>query len=158
MACIARVVRTGANITIVIKSMWDIKESVMTYRWSGSLDHQPLTKNAQPLTINRQGRSSSNIRADSRLAPNKWETSLQSNAVSHWLDANPESALNMTHQLHDTGSVLLVAFCLQSSNIGTTSQTQFNSLIPEHRYVFNNTKQKIRYTGSNSYYMVNFIS
>ena len=24
-------------------------------------------------------------RADSRLAPSQWETSLQSNAVSHWL-------------------------------------------------------------------------
>ena len=32
-------------------------------------------------------------RADSRLAPNQWETSLQSNAVSHWLGANLESAL-----------------------------------------------------------------
>ena len=32
-------------------------------------------------------------RADSKLAPSQWETSLQSNAVSHWLDANLESAL-----------------------------------------------------------------
>ena len=31
--------------------------------------------------------------ADSRLAPSQWETSLQSNTVSHWLGANPESAL-----------------------------------------------------------------
>ena len=30
---------------------------------------------------------------DSRLAPSQWETSLQSNAVSHWLGANLESAL-----------------------------------------------------------------
>ena len=37
-------------------------------------------------------------RADSRLAPNQWETSLQSNAVSHWLGANLESALS-THFL-----------------------------------------------------------
>ena len=34
-------------------------------------------------------------RADSRLAPSQWETSLQSNAVSHWMDANLESALHM---------------------------------------------------------------
>ena len=34
-----------------------------------------------------------NIRADSRFAPSKWETSLQSNAVSHWLGANLESTL-----------------------------------------------------------------
>ena len=33
------------------------------------------------------------IRADSRLVPSQWETSLQSNAVSHWLGANLESAL-----------------------------------------------------------------
>ena len=32
-------------------------------------------------------------RADPRLAPSQWETSLQSNAVSHWLGANLESAL-----------------------------------------------------------------
>ena len=32
-------------------------------------------------------------RADSRLAPCQWETALQSNAVSHWLGANLESAL-----------------------------------------------------------------
>ena len=32
-------------------------------------------------------------RADSRLAPSQWETSLQSNEVSHWLGANLESAL-----------------------------------------------------------------
>ena len=32
-------------------------------------------------------------RPDSRLAPSQWETSLQSNAVSHWLGANLESAL-----------------------------------------------------------------
>ena len=32
-------------------------------------------------------------RADSRFAPSQWETSLQSNAVYHWLGANPESPL-----------------------------------------------------------------
>ena len=32
-------------------------------------------------------------RADSRLVPSQWETSLQSNTVSHWLGANLESAL-----------------------------------------------------------------
>ena len=31
--------------------------------------------------------------ADSRLASSQWETPLQSNAVSHWMGANPESAL-----------------------------------------------------------------
>ena len=32
-------------------------------------------------------------RADSGLAPSQWETSLQSNAVSHWLSASPESRI-----------------------------------------------------------------
>ena len=32
-------------------------------------------------------------RADSRLAPSQWETSLQSNVISHWLGANLESVL-----------------------------------------------------------------
>ena len=32
-------------------------------------------------------------RADSKLSPGQWETSLQSNAVSHWLGANLEWAL-----------------------------------------------------------------
>ena len=31
----------------------------------------------------------------SRLAPNQWETSLQSKAVSHWLGANPRTVLNV---------------------------------------------------------------
>ena len=35
------------------------------------------------------------IRADSRLAPNQWETSLQSNAVFPWLGVNLDSALRM---------------------------------------------------------------
>ena len=33
------------------------------------------------------------LRADSMFAANQWETSLQCNAVSHWLGANIESAL-----------------------------------------------------------------
>ena len=34
--------------------------------------------------------------AESRLAPSQWEPSLQCNAVSHWLDANLEPALDNT--------------------------------------------------------------
>ena len=37
--------------------------------------------------------SPTHIRADSRFALSQWETSLQSNDVSHWLGANLESAL-----------------------------------------------------------------
>ena len=35
-----------------------------------------------------------NCRADSRFVPSEWETQLHSNAVSHWLGANLESAVN----------------------------------------------------------------
>ena len=35
------------------------------------------------------------IRADFRFAPSQWETSLQSNAVSHWIGSNLESTLIM---------------------------------------------------------------
>ena len=37
-------------------------------------------------------------RADSMFAPSQWETSLQSNDVSHWLGANIESALRFCWQ------------------------------------------------------------
>ena len=46
-------------------------------------------------TIHTAGQWSS--RADSRLALWQWETSLQSNAVSHWLGTNLESALISHH-------------------------------------------------------------
>ena len=45
-------------------------------------------------------------RADSRLAPSQWETSLQSNAVSHWLGVNLESVL--------CGSVEYIRVCASS--------------------------------------------
>ena len=35
------------------------------------------------------------FRADSKCAPSQWETSLQSNAVSHWLGTNLDSALRL---------------------------------------------------------------
>ena len=35
------------------------------------------------------------IKTDSMLAPSQWETSIQSNAVSHWLGANLASALHI---------------------------------------------------------------
>ena len=54
-------------------------------------------------------------RADSRLAPNQWETSLQCNTVSHWLGANLESAL------------LYVLFCTQAYS---TTYNAFNGIIP----------------------------
>ena len=46
-------------------------------------------------------RVSTMYKADSRFAPSQWETLLQSNAVSHWLCANLDSAL-LTHLLSPT--------------------------------------------------------
>ena len=40
------------------------------------------------------------LSADSRFAPSQWETSLQSNAVSHWLSANLESAIGLQSCSH----------------------------------------------------------
>ena len=47
------------------------------------------------------------LRADSRLSPSQWETSLRSNAVSHWLGANLESDLCLQVQrgTGETGGV-----------------------------------------------------
>ena len=59
-----------------------------------------------------------NIRADSSLAPSQWETSLQSNIVSHWLGANLEWAL----QYHDDDHVSVIL------------QGQLNDLLIEVAY------------------------
>ena len=41
-----------------------------------------------------------NSRVDSRFAPSEWETSLQSNAVSHWLGANLILGLSPANERH----------------------------------------------------------
>ena len=46
-------------------------------------------------------------RTDSRLAPSQWETSLQCNAVSHWLGANLESALDICRSSSCNISVMI---------------------------------------------------
>ena len=46
-------------------------------------------------------------RADSRRAPSQWETSLQSNAVSHWLVANLKSALPLIQALSHIPQTIL---------------------------------------------------
>ena len=54
-------------------------------------------------------------RADSRLAPSQLETLLQSNAVSHWLGANLESALYSLAYLPWQGTIGWLRLC-RSSN------------------------------------------
>ena len=57
-------------------------------------------------------------RADSRFAPSQWETSLQSNVVSHWLATNLKSAMFMESVFmgfHHNGILLpFKFFALQS--------------------------------------------
>ena len=91
-------------------------------------------------------------RADFRFAPSQWETSLQSNTVSHWLGANLESALNVIkchvsysrpqgrtqmvgivlRKLHisssksETLSCGSVCYCRQTSNIRRTKLRNLN--------------------------------
>ena len=44
-------------------------------------------------------------RADSRLAPSQWETSSQSNTVSHWLGTNLDSCRIKAGQIHCFGAL-----------------------------------------------------
>ena len=54
-------------------------------------------------------------RADFRLAPSQWETSLQSNAVSHWLGANLDSALYIYIYLYIY--MYISSYCKADGNI-----------------------------------------
>ena len=82
-------------------------------------------------------------RDDSRFAPSQWETSLQSNAVSHWLDANLESSLIQVAgvglkaliQYKDVVYYQLIGFLIVEINL----QLQCLSLCSGHN-VFNNSK------------------
>ena len=61
---------------------------------------KPIAKEANAsselrhLEMHNWGRWQLIYRADSRFEPSQWETSLQSNAVSHWLGTSLESALS----------------------------------------------------------------
>ena len=55
--------------------------------------HVQIIRNTHMLSITHNVLLHYYNRADSRFAPSQWEMSLQSNAVSHWLCANLESAL-----------------------------------------------------------------
>ena len=55
-------------------------------------------------------------RAETRLAPSQWETSLQSNAVSHWLGAN----LDITFTTKDVTPV----YNLLAIHLGTSKHVK----------------------------------
>ena len=64
-------------------------------QWNGQRQLQDETRNISVLGVGVPYIWSLMVlqRADYRLAPSHWETSLQSNVVSHWLGTNLESAL-----------------------------------------------------------------
>ena len=62
------------------------------------------------------------LRADSMLSPSQWETSSQSNAVSHWRSANLESTLN-------AGVVLFGKKCYQQNQRTCIQRNGFENVI-----------------------------
>ena len=65
----------------------------------GAAERTPLSKPAMSNPRSswvREGIRAIKYRTDSRLAPSQWETSLQSNTVSHWQDTNLELVLKYT--------------------------------------------------------------
>ena len=76
------------------------------------------------------------IRADSRSPPSQWEMSLQSNAVSHWLGANLESA--MYHALHKQTSPWSTCFYTLRSRTKRSSfcRQHFQIHVLERKFLF----------------------
>ena len=69
-------------------------------------------------------------RADSRLAPRQWKTSLQCNAVSHWLGANLESALDLPISLtHITLYIYIYIYTNITSCIVVTVESAWWSVM-----------------------------
>ena len=80
---------------------------------------------ANELKIRHQDRSHSSghlgdmpyTRVDSRFAPSQWETSLQSNAVSHWLDANLASATHYSDAIMGVMTSLITSLTIVYSTV-----------------------------------------
>ena len=73
-------------------------------------------------------------RVDSRLAPSQWETSLQSNTVSHWLGTNLESALGQGHvrwiSVNSQSDVSQLIFIELNENfVSSTTDVLSNNLV-----------------------------
>ena len=93
---------TAKSSAAEVLTTWNIWRELDQYHWCwcpGSLCCQDIDS----CSINLVGWTdphfqwgwvSTNNGADSRFAPSQWEMSLQSNAVSHWLGTNLESAQN----------------------------------------------------------------
>ena len=80
------------NYALILRCLWE-SCCLQKYKWDHSgqqyiIDDYFFTAHSMVFRI------------DSRLAPSQWETSLQSNTVSHWLGANLESALVLMDEIH----------------------------------------------------------
>ena len=78
----AFLVSTSIFISMFDRTHWQYKLACLWLMLTGGFPSQRAS-NANNLSIMHG--------VDSRLAPGQWETSLRSNAVSHWLGANLES-------------------------------------------------------------------
>ena len=63
------------------------------------------------------------IKADSSLAPSQWETSLQSNAASHWLGAN---LARLAHSQWETSLQSNVVSHWMGANLESTENDYYN--------------------------------
>ena len=81
-------------------------EKVFLYpTYDGTSANEVTLKDMSKMTHDKAQQNTNYIyRADSWFAPSQWQTSLQSNAVSHWLGANLESALYIC--VHNSWDVL----------------------------------------------------
>ena len=68
-------------------------------------------------------------RADSRFAPSQWETSLQGNAISHWLGTNRESIPLYNNRQADVWCISLIR-----SPQGCNNAMQFNFQLGPYDY------------------------
>ena len=95
IASCVRWVWAGTRTTLVWQTDYLIKYRSTAHHpfmlvWSNRVRPPP-----HPAEVPYPPRSTlTKFRADSRLAPSQWETSLQSKAISHWLRPNLESALS----------------------------------------------------------------
>ena len=89
------------------KPSYDLEQrkALPSQKIGGSVKNK-VTRKHQAVTCNPHHIMPHHARADSRFAPSQWETSLQSNAVSHWLGTNLESALHALSSVNpDPGKI-----------------------------------------------------
>ena len=74
-------------------------------------------------------------RADSRLVPSQWET-LQNNALSHWLGANLESALEYTHNIFYRHMTKSSKYHITILHICITPLLIVSDTLESHNYIY----------------------